>query len=127
MNISIENLDGLKDLQQLSEIVYESVEALELLAKTKPEMFEVLVHGAGNIKRFEEAKLSSRHFSAVVEHISNRVEVGESVPSTREFIELLDVDSRPKTESVFKKLEAWGYLEAFPKSKTVLRKPLPSN
>ncbi|NRB25784.1 hypothetical protein [Shewanella sp.] len=122
MNISIEKLDGLRDLQHLSEVVGESVEDLELLAQAMPKLFEVLIHGAGNIKRLKEAMASNAHFSAVVDHISNEVEVGGNVPSTREFIGLLDVDSRPKTESVYKKLEAWGYLEAFPKSKTVLVK-----
>lgn len=116
-------LDGLKDLHHLSEIVGETVADLELLSRTKPKLFEVLVHGAGNILRLDEATSNNEFFSDVVDHISDTFEVGDKITSTRSMQGKLEVDSRAKTEAVYKKLEAWGYIKTYEKSKTVLLKP----
>ncbi|SQH74591.1 protein of unknown function [Shewanella benthica] len=120
---SSEALDGLKDLHHLSEIVGETVTDLELLARTKPKLFEVVVNGAGNIFRLDEAIVSNKFFSDVVHHISDNFGVGDKITSTREMPGELEVESRPKTEAVYKKLEAWGYIKTISRSKTVLLKP----
>jgi hypothetical protein len=89
--ISNAELDGLKDLQHLSEIVGDTVEELELLALTKPKLFKVVVNGAGNIFRLDETIAKNPFFSAVVHHISDNFVVGDKITSTRQMPGELEV------------------------------------
>ncbi|WP_041421471.1 GntR family transcriptional regulator [Shewanella sediminis] len=119
-------LAGLNDIEHLSKISGESVQALDSWANSNTQMFKVIIDGAALLNRVEKNLESHAPFRDVVSYLSKQYEVGEEVLSERS-MELEFGHTRSVVREQLAKLESYGYLSKKQGKKTIIIKAFEKN